>query len=134
MPRIPPLMLVVFQILATVQMGVAEEVLFEDTFDSGLSPKWSIVGLKKEDYRIKDGGLEMRVHPGKATKETPMLMVLLPFDTAETVIASVDLTPLDRFTEPAEAAGLFLTDADSREFRRQENERGRASGLFAGRG
>ena len=45
-----------------------------------------------------------------------MLMVLLPFDTAETVIASVELTPLDRFTEPGEAAGLFLTDADSREF------------------
>ena len=46
MPRIPPLMLLVIQVLATVQMGVAEEVLFEESFDSGLSPKWSIVGLK----------------------------------------------------------------------------------------
>lgn len=117
MPRIPLLILVVFQALATVPMSVAEEVLFEDTFDNGLSPKWSIVGLKEGEYRIKDGGLEMRVHPGKESKETPMLMVLLPFDTAgETVVASVDLTPLDRFTEPGEAAGLFLTDADSREF------------------
>jgi hypothetical protein len=115
MPRAIPLTLVAFQVFATAQMGVSEEVLFEDTFDSGLSPKWSIVGLQKEDYRIKDGGLEMRVHPGKATK-APMLMVLLPFDTAETVTASVDLTPLDRFTEPAEAAGLFLTDEDSAEF------------------
>lgn len=116
MLRITSLVLGVFQILATVQISVAQEVLFEDNFDNGLSPKWSIVGLKNEDYRIKDGGLEMRVQPGKATKETPMLMVLLPFDTTETVKASVDLTLIDDFTEPAEVAGLFLTDADSLEF------------------
>lgn len=116
MLRIAALILIFIHILATAQVGAAEEVLFEDTFDSGLSPKWSVVGLKKEDYRIKDGGLEMRVHPGKATKETPMLMVLLPFDTSESVTASVELTVLDRFTEQAEAAGLFLTDEDSREF------------------
>jgi hypothetical protein len=120
MPRIISLMFVGFQIIATAQLGVAEEVLFEDTFDRGLSPKWSLVGLKKEDYRIQNGSLEMRVHPGRATKETPMLMVLLPFDTAETVTASVDLTPLDRFTEPTEAAGLFLTDEDSAEFGAQK--------------
>jgi hypothetical protein len=116
MQRVFSLMLLIIQILALEQMGIAEEVLFEDTFDNGLSPKWTVVGLGKEDYRVKDGGFEMRVQPGKATKETPMLMVLLPFETSETVTASVDLTPLDRFTEPAEAAGLFLTDEDSREF------------------
>jgi len=33
-------MLLVIQVLATVQMGVAEEVLFEESFDGGLSPKW----------------------------------------------------------------------------------------------
>lgn len=116
MPRITPLIFVVIQVVATVQAGSADEVLFEDTFDSGLSPKWNVVGLKEDAYRVKDGGLEMRVHPGIANEETPMLMVLLPFETSESVTASVDLTLLDRFTEPTEAAGLFLTDEDSREF------------------
>ncbi|MEZ6143022.1 MAG: hypothetical protein R3B84_20855 [Zavarzinella sp.] len=116
MVRIPLLMLVVIQLLSFAQVGVADDVLFEDNFDSGLSPKWKVVGLKKEDYRLKDGGLEMRVHPGRAAKETPMLMVLLPFDTSESVTASVELKVLDRFTEQAESAGLFLTDEASREF------------------
>jgi hypothetical protein len=58
----------------------------------------------------------LRVQPGKRTRDTPMLMVLLPFSTSESVTASVELTLIDEFTEPDESAGLFLTDADSREF------------------
>jgi hypothetical protein len=113
-----------YTLLATIALAwfgaappaMGEEVLFEDNFDSTLSPKWQAVGLKKDDYRIRDGALEMRVQPGRRTRDTPMLMVLLPFKTSETVIASVEVTLLDRFTEPMESAGLFLTDADSREF------------------
>lgn len=85
-----------------------EEVLFEDDFDKGLSSKWQVVGLKKEDYRIRDGGLELRVQPGKWTRETPMLKVLLPFATSNTVVASVDVTILDEFTKDGEFAGLCL--------------------------
>lgn len=102
--------------MGTARFAMGEEVLFEDKFDGTLSTQWRAVGLKRADYRIKDGGLEMRVHPGRRTGDTPMLMVLLPFDTSQTVVASVELTILDRFTEPAESAGIFLTDADSREF------------------
>ncbi|MFN0195788.1 MAG: hypothetical protein ACKVT0_03535 [Planctomycetaceae bacterium] len=111
-----PLSLAAIPLLAAAQMSFAQEVLFEDAFDGTLSPKWSVVGLKEDDYRIKNGCLEMRVQPGNATKDTPMLIVLLPFETSETVTASVDLTLIDRFTEPSESAGLFLTDEDSREF------------------
>ncbi len=107
-------------VLTAAQMALAQEVLFEDTFDSAVSPKWSFVGLTKDDYRVKDGGLEMRVQPGKPTEDTPMLMVLLPFDTKETVTASVELTLVDSFTEPCESAGLFLTDENSREFGAQK--------------
>lgn len=96
--------------------ALAEELLFEDSFDGSVSPRWQPVGLKADDYRIKDGALEMRVQPGQRTADTPMLMVLLPFNTSQTVTASVEVTPLDRFTEPDESAGIFLTDADSREF------------------
>jgi hypothetical protein len=58
----------------------------------------------------------MRVQPGNAAKDTPMLVVLLPFETTDSVTASVGLTLIDRFTEPSESAGIFLTDEDSREF------------------
>ncbi len=97
-------------------LGLAENLLFEDDFKEGLSSKWQAVGLKKQDYRIRDGGLELRVQPGKPTRETPMLKVTLPFTSSDPVIASVDVTILDRFTEPGEFAGLFLNDEDGREF------------------
>ncbi len=107
---------IAFAALGTARNATGVDVLFEDNFDGTLSPEWQAIGLTKDDYRIRDGGLEMRVQPGRRTRDTPMLLVLLPFDTSETVTASVEVTPLDRFTEPNESAGLFLTDADSREF------------------
>jgi hypothetical protein len=105
-----------FAWFGAVRLAMGEEVLFEDDFDGTLSLEWQAVGLNKDDYRIREGGLEMRVQPGRRTRDTPMLMVLLPFETSEFVTASVEVTLLDRFTEQAEFAGLFLTDADSREF------------------
>ncbi len=54
-----------------MQLSVADEVLFKDDFDGDLSSQWLPFGLTQEDYRTKDGGLEMRVQPGKTTKETP---------------------------------------------------------------
>ena len=96
--------------------NAAEKVLFQDDFKAGLSAKWQLVGLKKEDYRLRDGGLEMRVQPGPFTADTPMLKVMLPFTSAETAIASVKVTLLDKFTEDGEFAGVFLLDEAGREF------------------
>jgi hypothetical protein len=107
---------IAFAALGTARHAAGEDVLFEDKFDGTLSPKWQAVGLAKDDYRIRDSGLEMRVQTGRRTRDTPMLLVLLFFKTSENIIASVEVTPLDQFTEPDESAGLFLTDADSREF------------------
>ena len=94
----------------------AQKILFEDNFDNGLSTQWELVGLTDDDYRLRDGGLEMRVQPGKMRRETPMLKAKLPFDSYDTVIASVEVSLLDQFTEPMEFAGLFLTDEHGREF------------------
>ena len=116
MHRLILLTLAAMQLIAAAQLGIAEETIFEDAFDDSLSAEWKVVGLKKEDYCIRNGGLEMRVRPGKKSRDTPMLMVVLPFKTAKTVTASVELTLIDRLTEPGESAGLFLTDEDSREF------------------
>lgn len=95
---------------------LAEDVLFKDSFDKGLSDQWQIVGLRREDYRVRDGALEMRVQPGKLTAETAMLKVLLPFDSTSTVAASVKVTLLDEFKDEQEFAGLFLVDEAGREF------------------
>ncbi len=95
---------------------LAEQVIFEDDFDHGLSSKWQAVGLKKEDNRIRDGGLELRVQPGKLTRDTPMLKVALPFTASDSVVASVEVTVINAFTQPKEFAGLFLVDKDGRDF------------------
>lgn len=98
------------------------DLLFEDNFDKGLSKKWQIIGLEEEDYRFRNGGIELRVPPGKFTEETPRLKVILPFTSADTVIASVDVTILDRFTESAEFAGLYLIDERGAEFGARKQE------------
>ena len=80
-------------LLLTSQFGLRpamceEEVMFQDDFKSKLSPKWQVVGLKESDYRIRNGGLEMRVQSGKWSSKMPALNVLLPFEDPETVIVS----------------------------------------------
>lgn len=95
---------------------VGDDTIFEDNFDNGLSEQWRVVGLRKEDYRIRDGGLEMRVQPGKLTNDTPMVKVILPIGTSSTAIGSVNVTPLDAFTENGEFAGLCLIADDTVEF------------------
>ena len=66
-------------VLAGSLPNAAADVIFEDAFKTGLSMKWEPVGLDKTDYRVKDGGLEMRVQPGEFKKDTPVLRVVLPF-------------------------------------------------------
>ena len=94
----------------------AEDVLFEDTFDKELSAKWKAVGLGKDDYRIRDGALEIRVQPGKPKGGTPMLKVDLPFTTSDTVIASVEVTVVGEPLRCGAQAGLMLTDQDGSMF------------------
>ncbi|MDZ4821276.1 MAG: hypothetical protein SGJ20_20130 [Planctomycetota bacterium] len=122
MHRIITLSLAAFLCLVLGQLSFGEEVLFEDKFEGKLSPKWKIVGLKKEDYRIKNGELEMRVQPGEKTKDSPMLKVLIPFEAKDNVTASVDLTIVDKFTEPTETAGLYLINESGPEFRAEKRK------------
>jgi len=93
-----------------------QELLFKDDFTHGLSDKWQVVGLKQSDYRVRQGGLEIRVQPGKPTRNTPMLKVILPFTSADTVIVSVKVSLLDEFTQDHEFAGVYLLDESGPEF------------------
>jgi len=92
--------------------AVAADVLFEDNFDAGLSPKWQMKGLDPDDFRLRDGALELRVKPLGPNDERPMLKVDLPFTTADTVEASVEVTVVGgNALERNDEAGLLLTDA-----------------------
>jgi hypothetical protein len=106
----------VLVLLTVAPRGVGAEVLFEDTFKDGVSKKWEPVGLDKKDYRVRDGGLEMRVHTGALKGDTPMLKIVLPFAVTDTVTASVKVELLDEFTADKEFAGVFLLTDGSREF------------------
>ena len=97
-----------------------DDLLFEDTFDHGLSDQWEIIGLRQEDYRIRNGGLEMRVQPRKQTRAAPRLQVNLPFSSDGVVIASVDVSVVDCFAEPSEFARLSLTDDGGPDFRAEK--------------
>ncbi len=92
MLRCTLLVIIAFAWFGTIPFAMGEEELFEDDFDGTLSSEWRAIGLKKDDYRIRDGGLEMRVQPGRRTRDAPMPMVLLPFETSEFVTASVEVT------------------------------------------
>lgn len=102
--------------LSLVHPAVCEEILFEDNFAKGLSSKWEVVGLTAADYRIREGGLELRVQPGKPNGKTPMLKVMLPFTTADSVVVSVKVTVLNDFTDDKEHAGVVLLDENGVEF------------------
>lgn len=92
------------------------ELLFEDRFDKELSDRWEIVGLTKEDYRLRDGGLEVRIQPQQGSDKTPMLKIMLPFTIEDTAIASVEVTVLDEFTHEGEGAALCLLDETGVDF------------------
>ncbi len=87
-----------------------QEVLFEDTFDKGLSDKWQVVGLERDDYRVREGKLELRVKRQGENQPLPMLKVELPFSTADTVIASVDVRVIGEGLQRGDVAGLCLLD------------------------
>lgn len=93
-----------------------QTVMFEDTFDNGLSDKWQIVGLEQSDYRVREGGLELRVKEVGANQPRPLLKVDLPFSTADTVFASVDVSVVGERFQRGDEAGLCLTDQDGAVF------------------
>jgi hypothetical protein len=93
-----------------------EKVLFSDDFAAGLSPKWQRIGLADEDVRLRDGGLELRLRPVQKGEVRPMLRVDLPFTTAGTVIAAVEVTSPDKGLPRGAEAGLSLTSVGRPEF------------------
>ncbi len=102
--------------LPAIPESLGDEVLFEESFDHGLSAKWQVIGLGQKDYRVHDGALEMRLTPWKAEGPRPMLKVNLPFGTADSVVASVEIGVERDTLRRGELAGLSLTDREGSVF------------------
>lgn len=103
--------------LWTAVSDAEERILFSDDFAAGLSPKWQRVGLTDEDVRLRDRALEIRLRPLQKGQARPMLRVDMPFSSAGTVIASVEVTtPPDKALPRGAEAGLSLTSAERPEF------------------
>ena len=105
-----------FIVCVSAQSAYGQGVLFEDAFDTALSDQWHVSGLDPDDYRVHDGGLEVRVKPVAKGESRPMLFVNLPFTTNDTVIASVDVTVVGEGLRRGEMAGLSLTHNGGPEF------------------
>jgi hypothetical protein len=95
---------------------LAQDQLFEDSFDAALSDRWKPIGLDPEDYRIRDGAVEMRLKPVSDCEAQPMLKVDVPFATADSVTASVDVKLLGDGLKRGDAAGLCLLDPEGISF------------------
>lgn len=86
----------------------AQTALFEDNFDSELSEIWQPMGLEKEDYRIREGALEIRIKPEVTGQPRPVLKVDLPFSTRDNVVVSVDVAEVDGPLDRGQLAGVSL--------------------------
>lgn len=99
----------------TCLMG-AQELLFEDRFETELSDKWEFVGLDRQDVRVREGALEIRLETATDPKSPRLLKVNLPFSTSESVVASVDVTVIGEPLPRGAMAGLCLTASEGPEF------------------
>src|SRR5262245_24879743 len=88
MKRASNLTVALMVLVISAPAATGEEMIFLDDFSHGLSGKWQAIGLKKSDYHVRDGALEMRVQPGKVAHDSPRLAVVLPFAPDESVITS----------------------------------------------
>lgn len=102
-------------VVACCRLAAAGEVVFEDDFEGGLSGAWEAVGLDDNDYRVRDGVLEMRARPGQVSASSPRLQVRLP-DVGDDFVVTAEVAPADRFTTEGERAGVYLTDDHGLDF------------------
>lgn len=104
-------------LLVGSQISHAGDVIFEEEFGDGLSDRWQVVGLPETDYRVKDGGLEIRAQPDAWGRDLPVIQVFLESGFGESTTASVDVRVLEKFQQDGAFAGLFLIDDDGPDFR-----------------
>ena len=102
-------------VAAAAMMGcsgaaVNEEVVFSEKFQDELAEGWHWLREQPEDWRLQDGGLELRARPGDAHTVTTALLHPAPSLAEGPLIFEVTVTFLDELTEQFEQAGLTWYD------------------------
>lgn len=83
-----------------------EQVIFEDKFDGTLDAGWSWIREHSNFWRIREGGLEIRVEPGKADSVRNALVRPAPDRNEGTFAIEVTVTNHTSPTEQFEQAGI----------------------------
>jgi len=97
---------VVLLLLAGFVSAAEPKVLFEDTFDKKLGDGWPWLRENKDTWRIKDGGLEIRVEPGKANSVKNALVRKAPDRLKTKFAVEVTVTFTAEPTQQFEQAGI----------------------------
>jgi hypothetical protein len=86
----------------------AEEslVVFEDRFDGKLAEGWTWLREDPQAWRLKDGGLEIRVQPGKAATVKNALVRTIPDRRQGKLLFEVTVSNLSKPIQQYEQAGL----------------------------
>ena len=100
------LSLVALLMLVSFVSAAEPKVLFEDTFDKKLGDGWTWLRENKDAWRIKDGGLEIRVEPGKANNVKNALVRKAPERSKTKYAVEVTVTFTAEPTQQFEQAGI----------------------------
>ncbi len=82
------------------------QLVFEDRFDAKLAEGWSWLREDKPAWRIRDGGLEIRVQPGKAGTVKNALVRDVPERGGDRWTFEVSVTNLSEPIQQYEQAGI----------------------------
>ncbi|NIL97097.1 MAG: hypothetical protein GTO62_08160 [Planctomycetales bacterium] len=95
------------QVMAAGFVSAADpDLLYEDTFDERLGEGWTWLREHPEDWRIENGGLEIRVRPGKAPTVQNALVRKAPDRSRTRYAVEVTVTFLTAPTQQYEQAGI----------------------------
>ena len=101
-------MLPVFVLLwtSTALFAADPQIVFKDKFDTKLGDGWAWLRENPKAWRIKDGGLEIRVEPGLANNVKNALLRLAPDRSKASYAVEVTITFTAPPTNQFEQAGI----------------------------
>jgi hypothetical protein len=91
---------------ADLGQAVGDEPPVVEEFGEGWESRWTLSGLGPEDYRVRNGGIEVRVVPTERDELGGMLMIDLKRSTEDTLIGSVCVTVIEGELPRGASAGL----------------------------
>ena len=98
-----------------------EQVIFKDNFNGAPDSGWSWLREHSDYWRIRNGGLEICVEPGKADTVRNALVRPAPNRNEGTFAIEVTVTNHTRPTELYEQAGITWYNDDKPVFKEMKN-------------